>query len=76
MAQAGWKAVEQFGKAPKLELAFERDGKVLAYLLPSDPHSQECFDAMKEIKRIFNLGLAADPKSRRGRREDGTKHVD
>ena len=57
-----WKAVEQFGRAPKLEVAFERDGRVLAYLLPSDPHNQECFDAMKEIKRIFMLGLKVDNK--------------
>ena len=54
-----WKILEQFGRAPKLELAFERKGRIFAYLIPADPRLQDNFDAMKEIKEIFCRGLKA-----------------
>ena len=41
------------GRAPNFTLAFERDGKVWAYLIPADEHKQECFDAMREIAQTW-----------------------
>lgn len=56
-----WKVVPQFGRAPKLELAFERDGRIYAYLVPADERRQECFDAMKEIGEIFSRKAKGKP---------------
>lgn len=57
-----WRVLPQFGRAPKLELAFERGGKIYAYLIPADERRQECFDAMKEIAEIFNKATKGEKR--------------
>lgn len=49
------------GRAPRLELAFVRGGRALAYVVPADERSQECFDAMREIAETWKRKRGKKP---------------